>query len=162
MVAAGEAGGILDTILQRLAIYIEKAVKLKTQVRSAMIYPISVISIAIIVVYIILWKVIPVFASLFQGLGADLPFLTLWVVAASKSIGRFWWLIMAVVAAAVIGLRQYYQTEAGRYQIDALVLKLPILGTVSDGGAGARLAVSGYASLGKRGQDGEDENKAHV
>ncbi|MCG6962852.1 MAG: type II secretion system F family protein [Acidobacteria bacterium] len=130
MVAAGEAGGILDTILQRLAIYIEKAVKLKTQVRSAMIYPISVISIAIIVVYIILWKVIPVFASLFQGLGADLPFLTLWVVAASKFIGRFWWLIMAVVAAAVIGLRQYYQTEAGRYQIDALLLRAPVLGII--------------------------------
>ncbi len=130
MVAAGEAGGILDTILQRLAIYIEKAVKLRTQVRSAMIYPVAVISIAIIVVYIILWKVIPVFASLFQGLGADLPFLTLWVVAASKFIGRFWWLIMIVVAASIIGLRQYYRTETGRYQIDALLLRAPVLGII--------------------------------
>ena len=130
MVAAGEAGGILDTILQRLATYIEKNVKLKTQVRAAMIYPVSVISIAIIVVYVILWKVIPVFASLFQGLGADLPFLTLWIVALSKFIGRFWWLIMIVVAAAIFGVRQYYQTEAGRKQIDALLLKAPVLGII--------------------------------
>ncbi len=130
MVAAGEAGGILDTILQRLSTYIEKAVKLKTQVRSAMIYPVAVITIAIIVVYIILWKVIPVFASLFQGLGADLPFLTLWIVALSKFIGRFWWLIFMVVFAAIFGIRQYYRTEAGRKQIDAMLLKVPVLGII--------------------------------
>ncbi len=130
MVAAGEAGGILDTILQRLALYIEKAVKLKTQVRSAMIYPISVITIAILVVYVILWKVIPVFASLFQGLGADLPFLTLAVVAMSNFIGRFWWLIIIVVVAAIFALRQYYQTEAGRKTIDGLLLKAPVLGII--------------------------------
>ncbi len=130
MVAAGEAGGILDTILQRLALYIEKAVKLKTQVRSAMIYPISVITIAILVVYVILWKVIPVFASLFQGLGADLPFLTLAVVAMSNFIGRFWWLIIIVVVAAIFALQQYYQTEAGRKTIDGLLLKAPVLGII--------------------------------
>lgn len=130
MVAAGEAGGILDTILQRLSVYIEKAVKLKTQVRSALIYPVAVISIAVIVVYVILWKVIPVFSSLFEGLGADLPFLTLWVVALSKFIGRFWWLIFLVVAAAIIAVRQYYQTETGRYQIDSLLLRLPVLGII--------------------------------
>ncbi|NOZ94601.1 MAG: type II secretion system F family protein [Acidobacteria bacterium] len=130
MVAAGEAGGILDTILQRLSTYIEKAVRLKTQVRSAMIYPVAVITIAVIVVYIILWKVIPVFASLFQGLGADLPFLTLWIVALSKFIGRFWWLIFMVVFAAIFGIRQYYRTETGRKQIDAMLLKLPVLGVI--------------------------------
>jgi len=130
MVAAGEAGGILDTILQRLATYIEKTVKLKTQVRAAMIYPVSVISIAIIVVYVILWKVIPVFASLFQGLGADLPFLTLWIVALSKFIGRFWWLIILVVVGLIYSIRQYYKTEAGRKQIDALLLKTPVLGII--------------------------------
>ncbi len=130
MVAAGEAGGILDTILQRLAVYIEKAVKLKTQVRSAMIYPISVITIAILVVYVILWKVIPVFASLFQGLGADLPFLTLAVVAMSNFIGRFWWLIIIVVVVAIFALRQYYQTETGRKTIDGLLLKAPVLGII--------------------------------
>jgi type IV pilus assembly protein PilC len=128
MVAAGEAGGILDTILQRLANYIEKSVKLKSQVRSALVYPLAVITIAVIVVYVILWKVIPVFASLFEGLGAQLPFLTRWVVAISNFIGRFWWLIFLLVFAALFALRQYYQTEQGRYQIDKLLLKAPVIG----------------------------------
>lgn len=130
MVAAGEAGGILDTILQRLAVYIEKAVKLKTQVRAAMIYPASVITIAVVVIYIILWKVIPVFASLFESLGAQLPFLTAWVVAASKFVGRFWWLIFILLAAAIIAIRQYYNTEQGRFQIDRMLLRLPVLGMI--------------------------------
>src|SRR3989441_6894311 len=90
MVAAGEAGGILDTILQRLAIYIEKAVKLNSQVKSAMIYPVAVISIACIVVMIILWKVIPVFAALFKGLGAELPMPTQIVIALSNFIAGYW------------------------------------------------------------------------
>ncbi len=97
MVAAGEAGGILDTILQRLATYIEKSVKLKSQVKSAMVYPVSVVTIAVIVVYVILWKVIPVFAALFEGLGGQLPFLTQIVVNMSNFIGNFWWLILMVV-----------------------------------------------------------------
>ncbi len=130
MVAAGEAGGILDTILQRLSVYIEKAVKLKTQVRSAMIYPVSVITIAVIVVYVILWKVIPVFSSLFEGLGAELPFLTQWVVSLSKFIGRFWWLIFLVVIASVFAIRQYYRTETGRHQLDSLLLRAPVLGII--------------------------------
>ncbi|MEN8165260.1 MAG: type II secretion system F family protein, partial [Acidobacteriota bacterium] len=128
MVGAGEAGGILDTILQRLANYIEKAVKLKGQVKSALVYPIAVVTIAVIVVYVILWKVIPVFASLFEGLGAQLPFLTRVVVAASNFIGRFWWLIFIMLFAGIFALRQYYQTEQGRYQIDKIMLKLPALG----------------------------------
>jgi type IV pilus assembly protein PilC len=128
MVAAGEAGGILDTILQRLANYIEKAVKLRGQVRSALIYPVAVITIAIIVIYIILWKVIPVFATLFEGLGTSLPFLTQVIVNISRFIGNFWWLIILVVIGGIFALRQYYQTEAGRYQIDKLMLRLPVLG----------------------------------
>src|SRR6266851_378550 len=97
MVAAGEAGGILDTILQRLAQYIEKAVKLNSQVKAAMIYPVAVISIAVIVVMVILWKVIPVFASLFAGLGAQLPLPTVIVIKLSHFIADFWWLIGLVV-----------------------------------------------------------------
>lgn len=128
MVAAGEAGGILDTILQRLATYIEKSVKLKSQVRSALIYPVAVISIAVIVVYVILWKVIPVFASLFEGLGGSLPWLTQVVVNVSNFIGRFWWLILALVIAAIVSVRAYYRTDAGRYQIDKLLLKSPVFG----------------------------------
>jgi type IV pilus assembly protein PilC len=130
MVAAGEAGGILDTILQRLATYIEKAAKLKAQVKSAMVYPAAVITIAVIVVYIILWKVIPVFAALFTSLGADLPLPTRIVIALSKFIGRFWWLIGIVVVGAIYALRSYYSTERGRFVIDGLLLKTPILGSV--------------------------------
>lgn len=128
MVAAGEAGGILDTILQRLATYIEKVVKLKSQVRSALIYPVAVIAIAIVVVYIILWKVIPVFATLFEGLGGSLPWLTQVIVNISNFIGDFWWLILIVVVAAIFAVRQYYRTEAGKYQIDKLLLKSPVFG----------------------------------
>ncbi len=128
MVAAGEAGGILDTILQRLATYIEKSVKLKSQVKSAMVYPVSVVTIAVIVVYVILWKVIPVFASLFEGLGGQLPFLTQIVVNLSNFIGNFWWLIFMVVFGGIFFLRQYYQTDAGRYQMDKLLLMTPVMG----------------------------------
>jgi type IV pilus assembly protein PilC len=130
MVAAGEAGGILDTILQRLATYIEKAARLKAQVKSAMIYPIAVISIAMLVVYVILWKVIPVFGALFTSLGAELPLPTRIVVAMSKFVGRFWWLIVGLVVAGVITLRRYYATEQGRLVIDSILLKAPILGSV--------------------------------
>ncbi|OFV79630.1 MAG: pilus assembly protein PilC [Acidobacteria bacterium RBG_13_68_16] len=130
MVAAGEAGGILDTILQRLATYIEKAARLKAQVKSAMIYPIAVISIAMLVVYIILWKVIPVFGALFTSLGADLPLPTRIVVSLSKFVARYWWLIIGVVVAGVVAIRRYYATEQGRLVIDSILLKAPILGPV--------------------------------
>jgi type IV pilus assembly protein PilC len=130
MIAAGEAGGILDTILKRLAVYIEKNVKLKGQVKSAMIYPIAVIVIATVVVAAILWKVIPTFAQLFAGLGAQLPFPTRVVIAASNGLVAYGWI--AIVARAGIGyaLNQYYGTPAGRHQIDAIVLKMPILGMI--------------------------------
>src|SRR5213078_1604074 len=128
MVAAGEAGGILDTILQRLAQYIEKAVKLNSQVKAAMIYPVAVISIACIVVAVILWKVIPVFAALFKGLGATLPMPTVIVIALSNFIADFWWLIGIVIFGGGYALRQYHATERGRRVLDGLMLKMPILG----------------------------------
>src|SRR5260221_7436035 len=128
MVAAGEAGGILDTILQRLATYIEKSVKLNSQVKSAMIYPVSVISIAIIVVAIILWKVIPVFPSLFKGLGAELPGPTLFVIALSNFIGDYWWLIIITGVATVYSLRRYHETYKRKRVLDGLLLRAPVLG----------------------------------
>src|SRR5437762_2312576 len=128
MVAAGEAGGILDTILQRLAQYIEKSVKLDAQVKSAMIYPVSVISIAVIVVTVILWKVIPVFAALFKGLGAELPLPTRVVITLSNAIADYWWLIGGVIAAAVFGIRRYHETQRGKRVIDSIALKMPIVG----------------------------------
>src|SRR3989441_2402558 len=128
MVAAGEAGGILDTILQRLAQYIEKAVKLNSQVKSAMIYPVAVISIAVIVVMVILWKVIPVFAALFKGLGAELPMPTQIVIALSNFIAGYWWLIAIVVGASIYSIRKYHSTYKGKRVIDGILLKAPILG----------------------------------
>ncbi|HXI11966.1 MAG TPA: type II secretion system F family protein [Thermoanaerobaculia bacterium] len=128
MVAAGEAGGILDTILQRLAQYIEKAVKLNGQVKAAAIYPVSVISIAVIVVAIILWKVIPVFASLFEGLGAELPLPTRVVISMSNFIADFWWLITIVIVGGVYALRRYHETYRGKRVIDGIALRMPVLG----------------------------------
>ena len=128
MIAAGEAGGILDTILKRLAVYIEKAVKLQSQVKSAMVYPVAVVVIAAVVVGLILWKVIPTFASLFAGLGADLPLPTRVVIALSNGLVRFGPLLIAGLVAASFGFRSYYATPGGRRTIDAIVLKLPVLG----------------------------------
>ena len=130
MIAAGEAGGILDTILKRLATYIEKAVKLKGQVQSAMIYPIAVILIATLVVGVILWKVIPTFANLFAGLGADLPLPTRIVIALSNGLVRFMPFILVGIGAAVFAFRSYYATPNGRRTIDSITLKLPILGSL--------------------------------
>ncbi len=128
MIAAGEAGGILDVILQRLATYIEKVVRLNSQVRSALIYPVSIIVIAAGVVTIILWKVIPVFAQLFAGLGGELPFLTRAVVGASNFLGRFFPLIIIAIALIIMAVKRYHKTERGRRVIDGFVLKLPVVG----------------------------------
>lgn len=128
MIAAGEAGGILDIILQRLATYIEKAVRLQAQVKSALIYPITVLLIAAGVVYIILWKVIPVFSQLFAGLGADLPFLTAVVVAASNFVGRFGVFVLFGLFLIYRAIVRYHKTERGRRVIDGLILKTPIIG----------------------------------
>jgi type IV pilus assembly protein PilC len=128
MIAAGEAGGILDTILKRLAVYIEKAVKLKGQVKSAMIYPIAVILIATVVVGVILWKVIPTFANLFAGLGAELPLPTRLVIALSNNLVRFGPFLLVGLGAIGYGIKAYYGTAGGRKAIDAMMLKLPVLG----------------------------------
>src|SRR5262245_40513531 len=130
MIAAGEAGRILDTILKRLATYIEKSVKLKAQVKGAMVYPVAVISIAAIVVAVILWKVIPTFAALFAGLGAELPLPTRIVIAASNFVGRYFILIIALIFACIYAIKKYHDTYKGRRVIDGFLLKLPILGIV--------------------------------
>ena len=128
MIAAGEAGGILDTILKRLATYIEKAVKLKGQVKSAMIYPIAIIVIAVVVVGVILWKVIPTFAALFSGLGAQLPLPTRIVIALSDFLVDFMPFIIVGIGAVGYAFKSYYATVGGKYNIDRITLKLPVLG----------------------------------
>jgi type IV pilus assembly protein PilC len=130
MVAAGEAGGILDTILKRLATYIEKAVKLKSQVKSAMIYPVAVLIIAAVVVSVILWKVIPTFAQLFAGLGATLPLPTRLVIALSNGLVAYGPFILLGLGGLVFAVRSFYRTDRGRHLIDAWMLRLPILGMI--------------------------------
>jgi type IV pilus assembly protein PilC len=130
MIAAGEAGGILDTILKRLATYIEKAVKLTNQVKSAMIYPIAVIVIAAAVVTVILWKVIPTFAALFSGLGAELPLPTRIVIGLSNNLLRYFPFMVVGGVLFAYAFRQYYKTEKGRRVVDGTMLKLPILGLI--------------------------------
>jgi len=129
MVEAGETGGILDTILQRLSTYIEKNVKLKAAVKSALIYPIGVISIAAGVITLLLWKVVPIFATLFAGLGVDLPLPTKIVIGLSNFVGSIFGLLIVVGGAAgIFGMKIWYGTPQGRYLIDSAVLKLPVLG----------------------------------
>jgi type IV pilus assembly protein PilC len=128
MIAAGEAGGILDTILKRLATYIEKAVKLKGQVKSAMIYPIAVITIAVVVVTVILWKVIPTFATLFAGLGAELPLPTRVVIAMSNGLVRFMPFVLVGIGATAFAFRAYYATPGGRMAVDGVTLRVPVIG----------------------------------
>ena len=130
MIAAGEAGGILDTILKRMATYIEKSVKLAGQVKSAMIYPIAVVVIAGGVVGVILWKVIPTFAQLFSGLGADLPLPTRVVIALSNNLVKYFPVLLVAAGIAAYSFKRYYATENGRRVVDRTMLKMPVLGDI--------------------------------
>ena len=128
MVGAGEAGGILDTILQRLSQYIEKAVKLTAKVKSAMMYPVAIITIAVLVVTVIMLKVIPVFSAMYEGLGSKLPFPTQVCIGLSNLLIHYGWLVVVLLVGVGIGLKQYYQTPGGKLQLDALMLKIPVIG----------------------------------
>ena len=129
MIAAGEAGGILDIILQRLSTYIEKTVKLKSQVKSALIYPAAVILIAIGVVWIILWKVIPVFAQLFAGLGSELPLPTRVVIALSNFLANYTLYVIPFAIAGGFAFYRAYKTQRRFTRIvDAALLKIPVIG----------------------------------
>ena len=130
MVAAGEAGGILDTILERLATHIEKSVKLRAQVKSAMTYPIAVVAIAAAVVGVILWKVIPTFDELFEGLGAALPLPTRVVIASSDALVSYSPLFFVATVALALAFRWYRATPRGARSVDALLLRLPVLGLI--------------------------------
>ena len=130
LVEVGEAGGILDVVLQRLSAYIEKAAALKRKVKAAMVYPSAIIGVAIMVVIFMLTFVIPTFAQMFKDLGADLPLPTKVVLWLSTFVRTYILLIIAAMVGCVLALRSYYRTEGGRATIDALMLKLPIFGTL--------------------------------
>jgi len=128
MVEAGETGGILDTILQRLATYVEKAVKLRAAVKSALIYPCSVVGIAVLIVAGLLKFVVPIFANLFVGLGVALPLPTRIVIKLSDLVGSFWWIGIALLVGLIVGIRQLRKDPRGRLFTDKLLLKMPIIG----------------------------------
>ena len=129
MVEAGETGGILDTILQRLSSYIEKNVKLQRAVKSALVYPVGVLTVAVGVIVLLLWKVVPIFATLFAGLGVDLPLPTKIVIGLSNLIGSYFGLLLLVAVVGVLfGIKVWYGTPQGRFALDTVILKLPVIG----------------------------------
>jgi type IV pilus assembly protein PilC len=128
MIEAGETGGILDIILQRLAVYVEKAVRLRAAVKSALIYPIAVVSMAFLIVGALLKWVVPIFANLFNGLGVSLPLPTRIVLGLSNFVQGFWWVFFAGGFGIVVGIKQIKKHRQGRYYFDKMMLHLPVLG----------------------------------
>ena len=130
MIEAGEAGGILDTILQRLATYLEKIVKLRSAVKSALIYPVSVITIASLILGALLKFVVPIFANMFSSMNVTLPLPTQIVIGLSNFVGRFWWVVIAGFVILFIAIRQIRRDPKGRYALDKFLLNMPVLGPV--------------------------------
>ncbi len=138
MVAAGEAGGVLDEILLRLASYIEKADALKRKIQSAMVYPAVVLTVALGATAFMLIFIIPTFAKMFADFGGELPLPTKIVLGLSKGLQMFWWVILLGMAGGAVALKRYYDTEVGKRVIDAMMIKLPVLGDVLLKGSVAR------------------------
>ena len=130
MIEAGETGGILDTILQRLSAHIEKAVKLARAVKSALIYPVAVLVIAGGVVFILLWKVVPMFTTMFKQMDVALPLPTVIVVHLSSAAGYAAPVMVVLIPVLFFSFRAYYGTPGGRMTVDTLILKLPVLGNL--------------------------------
>ena len=128
LVAAGESGGILDVILQRLSNYMEKAMKLKSKVKGAMTYPASVLVISIAVVSLLLVKVIPTFQKMFEGFGGELPGPTQFLITLSTYAQKYFLVAIIALAIAVYAFRRYYKTEKGTLLIDDLILRAPVFG----------------------------------
>ncbi len=130
MVAAGEMGGILDVILNRLAVFMEKNDALVRKVKGAMIYPTVILCVAALCVIVLLWRVIPVFSAMFASVGMELPLPTQIVIGLSGFLNQFWWMLLLGGAGTVVAVRRYYATSSGQLVIDALLLKVPVLGDV--------------------------------
>src|ERR1700740_1735777 len=128
MIEAGETGGILDVILQRLALYVEKAVRLRSAIKSALIYPVAVVGIAVLIVGALLKWVVPIFTNLFMGLGVALPLPTRMVMGLSAFVGHFWWFFIAGAFAAFFGIKQIRKHPQGLYFTDKIMLKFPVIG----------------------------------
>jgi type IV pilus assembly protein PilC len=130
MVAAGEAGGVLDTILNRLATFLEKTEALIRKVKGAMIYPSVILLVAIAAVVIMLLFVIPTFENMFASVNLTLPFPTRIVIGLSRLLQNYWWAMAGSIAVTVVGLKRYYATPNGKLAIDKFMLKVPVIGDV--------------------------------
>ncbi|MDH4227672.1 MAG: type II secretion system F family protein [Deltaproteobacteria bacterium] len=130
LVAAGEVGGILDTILNRLSQFMEKAEELRGKVKSAMTYPVAVIIISAIIVAGLLLFVVPIFEDMFKSFGKALPMPTQMVVTMSRGLASYWYLILGAIGGSIYGLKALYKTSKGRYQMDKLFLKMPVIGDI--------------------------------
>src|SRR5262245_13186756 len=130
MVAAGEHGGILDTILLRLATFMEKNDALVRKVKGAMVYPVVIMSVAVIAITVLLIFVIPTFSKMFASVNMELPLPTRIVIGMSSFLMSYWWMMLAAGAGAYVGVKRYYATPAGQKQIDGMLLKAPVLGDV--------------------------------
>src|SRR3954468_18650793 len=130
MIEAGETGGILDIILQRLATYVEKAVRLRAAVKSALIYPVAVVSMAVLIVGALLKWVVPIFANLFAGLGVALPLPTRIVMGLSAFVGHFWWFFIVGGVGLVFGIKQVRKNPRGKYLLDKAMLNTPVVGVL--------------------------------
>jgi type IV pilus assembly protein PilC len=130
MIEAGETGGILDIILQRLATYVEKAVRLKAAVKSALIYPVAVVGMAVVIVGALLKWVVPIFSNLFAGLGVNLPLPTRIVMGLSSFVQSFWWVVFVGAFAVFFGIGQIRKHPRGRYYFDKVLLHIPVIGSL--------------------------------
>lgn len=139
MVQAGEEAGILDGILNRLSVYIEKSEKIKSQVKGAMVYPIIVLIVASIVVTGILIFIIPKFAEVFQGAGQELPALTQMVLNLSHALSRYWYLVIGLFTVVPFAIKHYLETPAGSAQLDIILIKTPVVGNLTQKSALARM-----------------------
>jgi type IV pilus assembly protein PilC len=128
MIEAGETAGILDTILQRLSSYVEKVVKMRAAVKSALVYPTAVVSMAVLIIAALLKWVVPIFIKLFDGLGVELPLPTRIVIGLSGIVQDFWWVFIGSLVALFIGIKQARKTPQGKMIFDRLILKIPVMG----------------------------------
>lgn len=140
MVAAGEASGSLETAVERMAVQFEKDAKLQGMVKKAMIYPIVLLFVAIGVVIVMMVFVIPNFMDMFEGLDAEMPFMTVLVINMSNFVINKWWMLIAIVIGVAVAYNMYYRTDAGRHMIDGIKIKIPVFGLLAVKTACARFS----------------------
>jgi len=140
MVRAGEASGALDTVLARMADYLEDQVRLSGKVTSILVYPASMLAFTLLVVALLVTVVLPQINGLLLSLGGELPFFTRWIIAGSDFVSNWWWLVLAIFVALAVAFRAYRRTEGGRMTVDRIMLRLPVIGRVSRTIAIARFA----------------------